>query len=113
MNQDKLHKYIDFFQILIFNQSKKSHSFLIFLKEKLYGFYDEVLKKYGSPKVWKFFTDLFDYLPLSALIERQVTFYPSKKKKKTTTCVTVFFSLFFVFSRFFVHMEVYPLKLIR
>nr|CAB3468261.1 unnamed protein product [Digitaria exilis] len=38
----------------------------------LYGFYDECLRKYGNANVWKYFTDLFDYLPLTALIENQV-----------------------------------------
>jgi diadenosine tetraphosphatase ApaH/serine/threonine PP2A family protein phosphatase len=37
-----------------------------------YGFYDECLRKYGTANVWKHFTDLFDYLPLTALIENQV-----------------------------------------
>ncbi|RYR64996.1 hypothetical protein Ahy_A03g010999 isoform A [Arachis hypogaea] len=38
----------------------------------LYGFYDECLRKYGNANVWKYFTDLFDYLPLTALIESQI-----------------------------------------
>uniref|UniRef100_A0A0E0ABA2 protein-serine/threonine phosphatase n=1 Tax=Oryza glumipatula TaxID=40148 RepID=A0A0E0ABA2_9ORYZ len=37
-----------------------------------YGFYDECLRKYGNANVWKYFTDLFDYLPLTALVENQV-----------------------------------------
>ncbi|KAG5001767.1 hypothetical protein JHK87_022839 [Glycine soja] len=37
-----------------------------------YGFYDECLRKYGNANVWKYFTDLFDYLPLTALIESQI-----------------------------------------
>lgn len=37
-----------------------------------YGFYDECLRKYGNADVWKYFTDLFDYLPLTGLIESKV-----------------------------------------
>lgn len=37
-----------------------------------YGFYDECLRKYGNSNVWKFFTDLFDYFPLTGLIDNQV-----------------------------------------
>ena len=39
---------------------------------KVYGFYDECNKKYGTENVWKYFTDVFLYLPLTALIEGQV-----------------------------------------
>ncbi|KAH1236793.1 Serine/threonine-protein phosphatase PP2A catalytic subunit [Glycine max] len=35
---------------------------------QVYGFYDECLRKYGSANVWKIFTDLFDYFPLTALV---------------------------------------------
>jgi serine/threonine-protein phosphatase 2A catalytic subunit len=30
------------------------------------------MRKYGCPNVWKLITDLFDYLPLAALIENQI-----------------------------------------
>mmetsp|Transcript_31853 Transcript_31853/g.82463 ORF Transcript_31853/g.82463 Transcript_31853/m.82463 type:complete len:311 (-) Transcript_31853:37-969(-) len=39
---------------------------------QVYGFYDECLRKYGNAKVWQYFTDLFDYLPLTALVENEV-----------------------------------------
>lgn len=39
---------------------------------QVYGFYDECRKKYGSSTVWKCFTDLFDYLPLAAVVDDQV-----------------------------------------
>ena len=43
-----------------------------------YGFYDECLRKYGNANVWKYFTDLFDFLPLTALIEDQVWLHMSE-----------------------------------
>mmetsp|Transcript_5582 Transcript_5582/g.12392 ORF Transcript_5582/g.12392 Transcript_5582/m.12392 type:complete len:316 (+) Transcript_5582:72-1019(+) len=39
---------------------------------QVYGFYDECVRKYGSANVWKCFTDLFDYLPLAATIDKQL-----------------------------------------
>ncbi|KAF8004019.1 hypothetical protein HF325_001467 [Metschnikowia pulcherrima] len=38
-----------------------------------YGFYTEILNKYnGSLKVWNYFTDLFDFLPLGATIDGKI-----------------------------------------
>lgn len=39
---------------------------------QVYGFYDECMRKYASPAVWMSFTDLFDYLPLTGLVENQI-----------------------------------------
>ena len=40
---------------------------------QMYGFYDECLKKYGNnPTIWNIFMDLFDFLPLCALIENKI-----------------------------------------
>ncbi|VDP42376.1 unnamed protein product [Soboliphyme baturini] len=41
---------------------------------QVYGFYDECLRKYGNSNVWKYFTDLFDYFPLTALVDGQVIY---------------------------------------
>lgn len=39
---------------------------------QIYGFYDECLKKYGGAQVWRSFTTLFDYLPLTCVVEGEV-----------------------------------------
>ena len=38
----------------------------------MYGFYDECLRKYGSVNVWRYCTEVFDFLSLSAIIEDRV-----------------------------------------
>ena len=35
----------------------------------MYGFHEEVNRKYGNLNVWKMCNDTFDYLPLAAVIE--------------------------------------------
>lgn len=35
---------------------------------QVYGFYAECLRKFGGPAVWQYFTELFDYLPIAALV---------------------------------------------
>lgn len=39
---------------------------------QVYGFYDECVRKYGSSSVWVAFTDLFDYLPLTAVVAGEI-----------------------------------------
>ena len=37
-----------------------------------YGFYDEILRKYGSSVVWQYFTEVFDTIPLGGLINNKI-----------------------------------------
>jgi serine/threonine-protein phosphatase 2A catalytic subunit len=39
---------------------------------QVYGFFDECMRTYSCADVWKLFTDTFDYLPVTAVIENQI-----------------------------------------
>ncbi|KAK1304997.1 Phytochrome-associated serine/threonine-protein phosphatase [Acorus calamus] len=42
---------------------------------QVYGFYDECQRKYGNANAWRYCTDVFDYLTLSAIIDGTIFFY--------------------------------------
>ena len=37
-----------------------------------YGFYEEISRKYGNTNPWKYFTDVFDYMAIGAIIEGKI-----------------------------------------
>ena len=37
-----------------------------------YGFYEETTKKYGNANCWRYFNELFDFLPIAAIIEGKI-----------------------------------------
>ena len=39
---------------------------------QVYGFYDETLRTFGSVNVWRYCTEIFDYLSLSAVVDNEI-----------------------------------------
>lgn len=37
-----------------------------------YGFFCECMRKYNSPNTWKYITEMFDYMPISAVIDNKI-----------------------------------------
>jgi len=39
---------------------------------QVYGFFEEIMQKYGNSSVWKYFTSVFDYLSVAAVVDGRV-----------------------------------------
>eukprot|EP01104_Vermistella_antarctica_P001686 TRINITY_DN117_c0_g1_i1.p1 TRINITY_DN117_c0_g1~~TRINITY_DN117_c0_g1_i1.p1 ORF type:complete len:313 (+),score=58.04 TRINITY_DN117_c0_g1_i1:257-1195(+) len=39
---------------------------------QVYGFYGECMRKYGNPNVWRYFTEMFDFLAVAAVVDNSV-----------------------------------------
>jgi serine/threonine-protein phosphatase PPG1 len=50
-----------------------------------YGFYTECSRKYGNANVWHYFTDMFDFLTLSVVINDQIFCVHGGKPLSETT----------------------------
>jgi serine/threonine-protein phosphatase PPG1 len=55
-----------------------------------YGFYTECLRKYGSSNVWSYFTDMFDYLVLSVVIDDAIFCVHGGELKFSRACIIYF-----------------------
>jgi len=53
----------------------------------VYGFYDECLRKYGSVNVWRYCTDVFDYLRQAVDDDNMICLLPIPGR---TTVMSVF-----------------------
>ncbi|KAH0793033.1 serine/threonine protein phosphatase Ppe1 [Histomonas meleagridis] len=70
---------LETFALLISYKVKYPHSFFLLRGNHesrginiLYGFYDEIIQRYGHTGLWKLCNEIFDMLPMAALIDNSI-----------------------------------------
>lgn len=78
---------------------------------QVYGFYDECMSKYGSAEAWRQLTDVFDTLPLTAVIEGTVLsfLFGLNERNRVFWVFNVLKCLNFMFFNFNFYIFVYTL----
>ena len=69
MSQERLRKYVLTRSVLSVSTRAYIASYAAL---QTYGFYTECVRKYGSSHVWTYFTDMFDFLTLSVVIDDKI-----------------------------------------
>ena len=68
---------------------------------QVYGFYDECLRKYGNGNVWKYSTEVFDMLTLSAIINNKIFCVHGGLSPSISTIAEVFiFNIIFLDTKY-------------
>lgn len=65
MNRELLLRFVFTLPLYIFTPQQ-------FISRQTYGFYTECVRKYGTSRVWTYFTDMFDFLTLSVVIDDKI-----------------------------------------
>ena len=82
-------------QVIRYKRMDRQLSLFANICWKTYGFYTECTRKYGSHHVWQYFTDMFDFLTLSVVIDNSI-FCVHGGKPTLKHCLRLTVLIFFV-----------------
>ena len=76
---DRGHNSVECFELLLALKARHPENITILRGNhecrqitQVYGFYDECIRKYGNANPWKFCTEVFDYLNISAVVDNKI-----------------------------------------